>query len=180
MNLQCTNSKDYIWSSNCHINLPNQSPIPSWIIKWMTVIKPLVHIGFYWSASRLAPQKSCFLQKIQSILSWERSILCFWCAISIPRKYLNLPMSLVTKWRLRYSFVSNSPPRSLPVSKILSAHAIRTTIPDFVRRTKTEWSEWHRWKPMPEMVMLNFSDHGLGLCLRPYIAFFRRETSFSP
>ena len=31
-----------------------------------------------------------------------------------------------------------------------------------------------------EMVMLNFLNHNRELCLRPYIAFLRRQTLFSP
>jgi len=53
----------------------------------MTVIKTQVHIGFYWSATGLHP-KSHVSRRSRAYLHWERSILCFWCAISIPKKYL--------------------------------------------------------------------------------------------
>jgi len=45
--------------SNSEIDqLSNQSPISSWIIKCVTIIKSEVHIGFHYSASRFALQKS--------------------------------------------------------------------------------------------------------------------------
>ena len=82
-------------------------------------------------------------------------------------------MSFVTKWCLTYSFVSTRPAETLTVSRI-STYTVRITKPDIICRIKTEWQ---RWKPMPEIVMLLFSNHACGLCLSPYIAFL---TLFSP
>ena len=81
--------------------LSNQSSIHSLIIKNVTTVKPQIHIGFHWSTSMFKPQKSW--RKIQSILPLrEKYIMFFMC--NFPRKYLGLPISLVIKWRLRYTY----------------------------------------------------------------------------
>ena len=90
----------------------------------------------------LHPKSPVSSRRSKTYFHWEKNTLCFWCATLIPRKYLGLPMSLVIKWRLRYS-VSNSPVESLLVSKMSSTYTTRTTMPEFVCRVKTEWSEWH-------------------------------------
>ena len=52
---QHPNGKGYIRPSNCEIDqVFNQSCIPSWI-KNVTIIKPQVHIDFYWSTSNMHP-----------------------------------------------------------------------------------------------------------------------------
>ena len=59
---QYPNNKSYIQSNNCEIDqIFNQSFVPSWIIKSMTIIKAQVYISLYWSTSRFAPQKSRLL-----------------------------------------------------------------------------------------------------------------------
>jgi len=100
---QYPNGKGYMWPSNREIDqFFNQCSVPSWIIKSVGIIKLQVYIGFHWSTSRFAPQKSCLVPKIHSILLLKENHTMFWCATSIPRKYLGSPMSLITKWRLRF------------------------------------------------------------------------------
>ena len=84
-----------------------------------------------------------FSRSYRAYFQLKRSTLCFWCATLIPKKYLGRSMSLVIKWRLRYSFVANSPTESLSVSKMSSIYTVRTIMPDFVHWTKIQWSEWH-------------------------------------
>jgi len=63
---------------------------------------------------------------------WEKSTLCSLCATSILRKYLGLPMFFVTKWHLRYFFVSTRSVELLPISRISSMYTARITKPYLV------------------------------------------------
>ena len=107
----------------------------------------------------------------------EKYTIFLMCNFNIQNVF-RLIHTLGHKMTPKILFVFIMPAESLSVSRILSTYTIRITKLDIVYWTKTEWSEWHWWKSMTEMVMLNFSNYTFGLCLSPYISFLRWKTFF--
>jgi len=142
--IQYPNDICYIRSSNCEIDqifnllyLPGSSRmrLPSNHKSTLTFIGVL---------AGLHPKSLVSSRRYIAYFHWE-STLCFLCATSIPRKCLGLPMFFVTKWYLRYSFVSTRPAKSFPVSRISSIYTAKITKSYLVCRTKIDYSEWQRW-----------------------------------
>ena len=52
-------------------------------------------IRIHWCACWPIWQLFCFFEKVCYILCWEINFFCLECATSIPRKYFNLPNSLI-------------------------------------------------------------------------------------
>jgi len=128
---QHPNDKGYIRPSNCEIDqFFNQSFIPSWIIKDVTIIKSQVRIGFHWSTSYT--QKVIFLP---AYFLWERSI-------DVPLQFLeNVWAYLYSYHKMtpRYSFVFTRLAESRQLSRISSTSTARITKTDLVHRTKTKY-----------------------------------------
>jgi len=141
---QYTNSKNYIWHSNSEIDQfsINLVYLPGSLIVWLSSTYKFT-LAFIGVLAGLQPKSLVSSWRSRTYFRCERSTLCFWCATLISRKYLGLLMSLVTKWRLRYSFFSNIPAESLLVAKY-HQYILLELWCQTVCQTKTEWSEWHR------------------------------------
>ena len=110
------------------------------------------------------------LRKSIAYFYWEIKILCLECVFSIPRKYFNLPNSLISNSLVKHCLKVCFSSSSFPVMMMLSTYTKRVVSSlESECLTNNVWSPWLCLYPMFFITFANLPNH----TLRDYFSMYR-------